>query len=176
MAVLHKKEEKIQAVLGRLPKKYTDEQFVEMFIRLYSKDWGKIKSAYIKQSQDKEPGTIINMPKPEVYLKQVLANYLQQDHAPKVEEVKEEVVEAPVAEVKKPKAPAKKKEAVVEEVPAEVKKAKAPAKKKAEVAEEPVAEVKKAKAPAKKKAEAAEETPAVEKKAKTAAKKPAAKK
>jgi len=176
MAVLHKKEEKIQAVLGRLPKKYTDEQFVEMFIRLYSKDWGKIKSAYIKQSQDKERGTIINMPKPEVYLKQVLANYLQQDHAPKAKEVKEEIVEAPVAEAKKVKAPAKKKEAVAEEVPAEVKKAKAPAKKKAEVTEETVTEVKKAKAPAKKKAEATEETPAVEKKAKTAAKKTVAKK
>ena len=177
MAVLHKKEEKIQAVLGRLPKKYTDEQFVEMFIRLYSKDWGKIKSAYIKQSQDKEPGTIINMPKPEVYLRQILANYLQQDHAPKAVDVKEEViVEVPVAEVKKAKAPAKKKETVAEEAPAEVKKAKAPAKKKTEAAEEPVTEVKKAKAPAKKKAEATEDAPAVEKKAKAAAKKPAAKK
>jgi hypothetical protein len=174
MAVLHKKEEKIQAVLGRLPKKYTDEQFVEMFIRLYSKDWGKIKSAYIKQSQDKEPGTIINMPKPEVYLRQILANYLQQDHAPKAVEVKEEpVVEAPVTEVKKAKTPAKKKEAVAEEAPAEVKKAKVPAKKKAE--ETPV-EVKKTKAPAKKKAEAIEEATVAEKKAKAPAKKPTAKK
>ncbi|WP_210419420.1 hypothetical protein [Pedobacter sp. KBS0701] len=174
MAVLHKKEEKIQAVLGRLPKKYTDEQFVEMFIRLYSKDWGKIKSAYIKQSQDKERGTIINMPKPEVYLRQILANYLQQDHAQKSVEVKEEpVVEAPVTEVKKAKAPDKKKEVVAEEVPAEVKKAKAPAKRKAE--ETPV-EVKKTKAPAKKKAEAIEETPVAEKKAKAPAKKPTAKK
>ena len=177
MAVLHKKEEKIQAVLGRLPKKYTDEQFVEMFIRLYSKDWGKIKSAYIKQSQDKEPGSIINMPKPEVYLRQILANYLQQDHAPKAVAVKEEpVVEAPVTEVKKAKAPAKKKEAVAEEVPAEVKKAKAPAKKKAEAIEETPVEVKKTKAPAKKKVEAIEETPVAEKKAKAAVKKPSAKK
>ena len=177
MAVLHKKEEKIQAVLGRLPKKYTDEQFVEMFIRLYSKDWGKIKSAYIKQSQDKEPGTIINMPKPEVYLRQILANYLQQDHAPKAVALKEEpVVEAPVTEVKKAKAPAKKKEAVAEEVPAEVKKAKAPAKKKAEAIEETPVEVKKTKAPAKKKVEAIEETPVAEKKAKAAVKKPSAKK
>ena len=103
MAVLHRKEEKIQAVLGRLPKKYTDEQFVEMFIRLYSKDWGKIKSAYIKQSQDKEPGTIINMPKPEVYLKQILAIYLQQKDEPKVTEVAAElpVVEKPKKTTKK---------------------------------------------------------------------------
>ncbi|MBY0245309.1 MAG: hypothetical protein K2Q03_07650 [Sphingobacteriaceae bacterium] len=77
MAVLHKKEEKLAAVLANMPKKYTDEQFVAQFIKQYSKDWGKIKSAYIKQSQDKEPGTIINMPKPEVYLIQMLALYIQ---------------------------------------------------------------------------------------------------
>ncbi len=177
MAVLHKKEEKIQAVLGRLPKKYTDEQFVEMFIRLYSKDWGKIKSAYIKQSQDKEPGTIINMPKPEVYLRQVLANYLQQDHITEAVAPKEEpVAEAPVTEVKKAKTPAKKKEAVNKEVPAEVKKAKTPVKKKAEANEETPVEVKKTKAPAKKKAEVIEETPVAKKKAKAPAKKPATKK
>ena len=115
MAVLHKKEEKIQAVLGRLPKKYTDEQFVEMFIRLYSKDWGKIKSAYIKQSQDKEPGTIINMPKPEVYLKQILAIYLQQKDEPKDTE---EVAEKPAVE----KATKKSEIVVAEKITAEPKK------------------------------------------------------
>jgi len=174
MAVLHKKEEKIQAVLGRLPKKYTNEQFVEMFIKLYSKDWGKIKSAYIKQSQDKEPGTVINMPKPEIYLKQVLAIYLQQADSVKVEEIKEVVVSAPVEEIKKPKAAPKKKVEVTDEI-AEVKKAKAPAKKKA-VAEDEVTEVKKTKAPAKKSVDNEEDKPAVEKKAKAAVKKPAAKK
>ncbi|WP_316805964.1 hypothetical protein [Pedobacter agri] len=178
MAVLHKKEEKIQAVLGRLPKKYTDEQFVEMFIKLYSKDWGKIKSAYIKQSQDKEPGHVINMPKPEVYLKQILAIYLQNVDTPKVAEAKEEVAtETPVEEPKKAKAPAKKKAVVEEEiVSADSKKTKAPAKKKAETLEAPSAEVKKVKTPAKKKVADEEEAPAVEKKPKAAAKKPAAKK
>ncbi|GGI27675.1 hypothetical protein [Pedobacter mendelii] len=196
MAVLHKKEEKIQAVLGRLSKKYTDEQFVEMFIKLYSKDWGKIKSAYIKQSQDKEPGTVINMPKPEIYLKQVLANYLNQVDAPKAKE--ELAIEAPVViepkkakasakkkvdveeevvvEPKKAKAPAKKKVEVEEEVVAEPKKAKASAKKKVEVKAAAVAEPKKVKAPAKKKTEATEDLTLVEKKPKAVAKKPAVKK
>lgn len=183
MAVLHKKEEKIQAVLGRLPKKYTDEQFIEMFIRLYSKDWGKIKSAYIKQSQDKEPGTIINMPKPDIYLKQILATYLQNAETTKAADTKEEIVaEIPVTEVKKAKSPVKKKAEVKEEapaeeeVPAEPKKAKTPAKKKTEVVEEPAAQVKKTKAPVKKKTEVAEETPAIEKKAKAPVKKSIAKK
>ncbi len=77
MAVLNKKEEKIQAVLGRLPITYTKEAFVQMFIQLFSKDWGKLKKAYIKQSQDKEPDTIVNMPKPELYLQQILEIYLK---------------------------------------------------------------------------------------------------
>lgn len=157
MAVLHRKEEKIQAVLGRLPKKHTQEQFVEMFIKLYSKDWGKIKSAYIKQSQDKLPGAIINMPKPEIYLKQVLTNYLQNVDEVKPE-VKVEPAPAEVVAVKKPKVIAKatddkleeakpkkataKKGVKTEDAPAEPKKAKTVAKKaveKTEVAtEEPI--------------------------------------
>lgn len=132
MAILHRKEEKIQAVLGRLPKKYTEEQFLEMFIKLYSKDWGKIKSAYTKQAQDKEPGTVINMPKPDVYLKQLLAIYLQNTAAPKAAEVKEEVVAEPVAEVKKAKAPATKKAAPAADIEAAPNKPKAAAKKAAE--------------------------------------------
>lgn len=77
MAVLHRKEEKIEAVLSKLPKDYTDKQFVDTFIQLYSKDWGKIKANYIKQSQDKEPGTIITMPKPDLYLLSILKVYLE---------------------------------------------------------------------------------------------------
>ncbi|WP_209435570.1 hypothetical protein [Pedobacter kyungheensis] len=153
MAILHRKEEKIQAVLGRLPKKYTEEQFLEMFIKLYSKDWGKIKSAYTKQAQDKEPGTVINMPKPDVYLKQLLAIYLQNTAAPAATEVKEEVVAESVAEVKKAKAPAKKKETVEEADKAEPKKTKTPATKKAVPAAEIEAAPKKPKAAAKKAAE-----------------------
>ena len=98
MAVLHRKEEKIQAVLGRLPKKYSPDDFVAMFIKLYSKEWGKIKSAYIKASQDKEPGTVIHMPKPELYLKQVLEIFLTQKPSTNVETPKEEVAPEEKAE------------------------------------------------------------------------------
>ncbi len=109
MAILHRKEEKIQVVLGRLPKNYTDDEFVEMFIKLYSKDWGKIKSAYIKKNQDKEVGTEVSMPKPDLYLKQVLATYLAtRVEAPAVAEIpaSETAVESPA---KKTKAAPKKK-------------------------------------------------------------------
>ena len=84
MAILHRKEEKIQVVLGRLPQAHTDEEFVKMFIKLYGKDWGKIKAAYLKQSQDKEPGTVVTMPKPELYLKQLKEIYLKAN-APKID-------------------------------------------------------------------------------------------
>ena len=92
MAVLHRKEEKIQAVLGRLSKKHSPDDFVAMFIKLYSKEWGKIKSAYIKASQDKEAGTVIHMPKPELYLKQVLEIFLTQKPNNNVEIPKEEEI------------------------------------------------------------------------------------
>ncbi|HEY0177672.1 MAG TPA: hypothetical protein VGC08_14915 [Pedobacter sp.] len=85
MAVLHRKEEKIEVVLSKLPKDYTDKQFVETFIQLYSKEWGKIKANYIKQSQDKEPGTVITMPKPEIYLKNILTVYLENLNKDQVE-------------------------------------------------------------------------------------------
>jgi len=138
MAILHRKEEKIQVVLGRLPKQYTHDQFLEMFIKLYSKDWGKIKSAYIKQSQDKEPGTVVNMPKPDLYLKQLLETYLA--NRP------EETEETPVAKAKA--TPTKKAEPAATEE-ASVKKAKTTPKKKVEEAVQ-VKEVKVKAAPKKK--------------------------
>lgn len=163
MAILHRKEEKLQVVLGRLPKKYTHEEFVEMFIKLYSKDWGKIKSAYIKQSQDKEPGTVVNMPKPDLYLKQVLETYLSNKPAEvvkeepvkitkttvkkKAEEVTEEkAVKKTKAKAEAPKISSKKKAVEEQPEPAEEVKKKAPAKKKTEAETAPTAKVKKAKA------------------------------
>lgn len=97
MAVLHNKEHKIATVIESLPKKYSDDQFVEQFIKLYSKEWGKIKSAYIKQSQDKEPGAVINMPKPDLYLKQLLKNFLQQEQPTKTAEGESPKIEKPLA-------------------------------------------------------------------------------
>jgi len=134
MAILHRKEEKIQVVLGRLPKQYTQEEFVEMFIKLYSKDWGKIKAAYIKQNQDKEPGTVVNMPKPDLYLKQVLDTYLnaKPNEAPAEEtKVAKDVSEETPVKSKKV-APKKKTEEEPIEAGTVAKKTKAAPKKKAE--------------------------------------------
>ncbi|MBC7417423.1 MAG: hypothetical protein H7325_04630 [Pedobacter sp.] len=92
MAILHNKEFKIATVIEKLPKKYTEDQFVEQFIKLFSKEWGKIKTAYIKQSQDKEQGTVINMPKPDLYLKQLLKNFLRREAEKKVDPSEVEAV------------------------------------------------------------------------------------
>jgi hypothetical protein len=165
MAILHRKEEKIQAVLGRLPQNYTDEQFVNMFIKLYSKDWGKIKAAYIKQSQDKEPGTVINMPKPDLYLKQLAEIYIKAN-PPKAAVIKEkpEVVEAPIEKVKK----AAVKKPVVEKPIAEPKIKKVGVKKEVKAVETPIEKVKKV---AVKKATVVKETPTEPKVKKVAVKK-----
>lgn len=161
MAILHRKEEKIQVVMGRLPENHTDEEFVKMFIKLYSKDWGKIKSAYIKQSQDREPGTIITMPKPELYLKQLAEIYLKAN-PPKAKAVKEKTV-ATAAPAEKVKKVAVKKVTVTETPVAEPKVKKVAAKKKAEVTEAPAEVIEKVKVTRKKKEEPAEK-PAPKKK------------
>ncbi|MDQ8005380.1 MAG: hypothetical protein REI64_11320 [Pedobacter sp.] len=158
MAILHRKEEKIQVVLGRLPKKYTHEEFVQMFIKLYSKDWGKIKSAYIKQNQDREPGTVVNMPKPELYLQQLLDTYLATAPSKNVANVTSDVKTEEKSSAKA-KSVAKKKE----ETPAT--KTKAAPKKQKEENIAPTEEIKK-KATAKKKVAA--EKPTVAKKSKSA--------
>lgn len=75
MAIVSRKEEKIKVVLDELPENFTETQFVETFIKLYSRDWGKIKAQYLKQAQDKEEGTLITMPKPDQYLLSLLKTY-----------------------------------------------------------------------------------------------------
>ena len=169
MAILHRKEEKIQAVLGRLSQNYTDEEFVNMFIKLYSKDWGKIKAAYIKQSQDKEPGTVINMPKPDLYLKQLAEIYIKAN-PPKATVIQKapEVVETPIEKVKKATA---KKPAVVETL-AEPKVKKVAVKKEAKTVE-PEPTVEKVKKVAVRKSTAVKETATETKAKKVAVKKKA---
>lgn len=176
MAVLHKKEEKIQAVLGRLPKKYTDEAFVSQFIQLYPRDWGKIKAAYIKQSQDREEGAIIHMPKPDLYLKQILTSFILKNNTTVITEeviVKTVATESKIEEqieaaepVKKPKAVAKKKIATEESAPIATKKNKA-----VEEKTGTIDKVKKPKAVTKKKVLVEEPLVAAAKKVKVAAKK-----
>ena len=160
MAILHRKEEKIQVVLGRLPKQYTHEEFVQMFIKLYSKDWGKIKSAYNKQNQDKEPGTVVNMPKPDLYLQQLLDTYLA-TAASKKAPVAGTDEETPTVKAKQ----AAKKKTVIEKEETPIIKTKPAPKEKKEEKLAPSKEVEK-KATAKKKVVA--EKPAVAKKSKSA--------
>ncbi len=76
MAIINKKEDKIQAVIERLPANYSEEDFVELFKKLFSKDWGKVKANYIRQTQDKEVDAVITMPKPDLYLISLLKSYL----------------------------------------------------------------------------------------------------
>jgi hypothetical protein len=72
MAVLLKKDEKIENTLSKLPEKYSFIEFKEKFIELYEKDWKKIEKAYNDHIRDSKEEKKIPMPKPEQYLKNAL--------------------------------------------------------------------------------------------------------
>ncbi len=72
MAVLLKKDEKIENTVGKLSEKYTFIEFKNKFIELYEKDWKRIEKAYNDHVRNTKKGKKIPMPKPEQYLKNAL--------------------------------------------------------------------------------------------------------
>ncbi|WP_283636667.1 hypothetical protein [Aquaticitalea lipolytica] len=72
MAVLLKKNEKIENTVSKLSDKYTFTEFKEKFIELYEKDWKKIEKAYNDHVRNTKEGKKNPMPKPEQYLKNAL--------------------------------------------------------------------------------------------------------
>lgn len=73
MAVILKKDEKIEATISELPKNYTIANFIEKFQELYPKDWEKLIRTYQEHTKDLKPGKKQPMPKPEQYLKNTLS-------------------------------------------------------------------------------------------------------
>lgn len=67
MTVILKKDEKVKTVIEKLNPNYTIEEFIEMFQKLYPKDWNKLELNYNKTIKNTKPGKIIPMPKPEQY-------------------------------------------------------------------------------------------------------------
>ena len=72
MAVILKKDEKIQIVISNLENDYSENDFIEKFRELYQDDWNKIVKNYNQHLQKAKPGKPIPMPKPEQYLKNAL--------------------------------------------------------------------------------------------------------
>lgn len=72
MAVLLKKDEKIENTISKLSKKYSFNEFKDKFIELYEKDWRRIEKAYNDHVRKTKEGKKIPMPKPEQYLRNAL--------------------------------------------------------------------------------------------------------
>ena len=72
MAVILKKDEKIQNVINNLKEDYSEIDFIEKFKELYPDDWKKIENNYNQHLQKTRPGKPIPMPNPVQYLKNAL--------------------------------------------------------------------------------------------------------
>ncbi len=72
MAVLLKKDEKIENTISKLPEKYSFNEFKDKFIELYEKDWRRIEKVYNDHVRKTKVGKKIPMPKPEQYLRNAL--------------------------------------------------------------------------------------------------------
>tara|TARA_R110002072_G_C7857210_1_gene526148 strand:+ start:746 stop:985 length:240 start_codon:yes stop_codon:yes gene_type:complete len=72
MAVLLKKDEKIENTISKLSEKYSFNEFKDKFIELYEKDWRRIEKAYNDHVRKTKEGKKIPMPEPEQYLRNAL--------------------------------------------------------------------------------------------------------
>ncbi|MEM0674355.1 hypothetical protein AAHA48_14415 [Dickeya oryzae] len=79
MAVISKKEEKIQSTYDSLQPNFTFEQFLEAFKSLYPKDWVKLEKEYAKHERRTKPGKSHPMPHPEQYMRNALNTYLNKN-------------------------------------------------------------------------------------------------
>jgi|TARA_B110000211_G_scaffold66399_1_gene76617 hypothetical protein len=72
MAVITKKDEKIENVVGELNEGYLFDDFINKFQELYPKDWSKIEREHAKHERKTKPGKTHPMPEPIQYLKNAL--------------------------------------------------------------------------------------------------------
>jgi len=72
MAVILKKDEKIEEVVSLLPEGFNTDDFINKFKELFEKDWIKINSTYEKHLRKSKPEKSIPMPPPEKYLSNAL--------------------------------------------------------------------------------------------------------
>lgn len=81
MAVILKKDEKIQIVINNLENDYSENDFIEKFKELYEDDWNKIVKNYNQHLRKAKSGKPIPMPKPEQYLKNALKIWQKKTNA-----------------------------------------------------------------------------------------------
>ena len=79
MAVVIKKDEKINATIIMLKDPFSQKDFIDKFKELYPKDWAKLEKAYADHIRHAKLGKPVPMPKPEQYLKNVLNVWKKQN-------------------------------------------------------------------------------------------------
>lgn len=67
-SVVVKKEEKVRNIFLEKGMDISEEEFIEFFKTLYSKDWERIVSKYNKEEEKTKPGKKHPMPAPNKYL------------------------------------------------------------------------------------------------------------
>lgn len=77
MAVVLKREEKIQHTINMLESNYTKNEFIEKFKELYPKDWNKIVKNYQQHEQKTKEGKEHPMPEPKQYIINMLNVWLK---------------------------------------------------------------------------------------------------
>ena len=79
MALVTKKDEKIEALVDKLGRDCNVDEFVSNFKVDYPKDWKKINDSYINHENDNQnkKSPTHPMPKPEQYIKNMLNVWLK---------------------------------------------------------------------------------------------------
>ncbi len=79
MAVILKKDEKIQSVVEALPAGYTQDEFIDQFVGMHPKDWDRIQKNYRDHERQTRPGKSHPMPEPRKYLLNALNAWLKKN-------------------------------------------------------------------------------------------------
>lgn len=72
MAVITKKDEKIESVIESFDGIPSPDEFVAKFVELYPKDFAKVEKNYSDHERKTKPGKSHPMPEPVQYLKNAL--------------------------------------------------------------------------------------------------------
>ena len=77
MSVIHKKSEKVAAVVATLPQGFCFDDFLQAFKTQYQKDWEKVVREYQKHERKTKFGKSHPMPEPTQYLRNALTVHLR---------------------------------------------------------------------------------------------------
>jgi hypothetical protein len=77
MSLILEMEEKLGNVASNCPEKYTMQDLFTKFIELYPEDWKNIKAAYSRDRRMSKPRKSIPLPKPEIYMRNIINTWLK---------------------------------------------------------------------------------------------------